>query len=255
MRRQTPDAGRQTPDHGSQPGIQRGAQRRPADHGFFVTGTDTGVGKTLIACALLHAFVGRGYRAVGMKPVASGAERRGTELVNDDVEQLVAAGNVTAPRRLVNPYCFEPPIAPHLAAERAGVRIALERIEESRRELAASADVMIVEGVGGFRVPLGADVDTAQLAARLALPMVLVVGMRLGCLNHALLTADAIAARGLALAGWIANHVDPRMDAADENVRALERHLAAPLLARVAHAAAPQPAAVAALLDTRRLAP
>ena len=220
-----------------------------------MTGTDTGVGKTLIACALLHAFVARGYRAVGMKPVASGAERRGTELVNDDVEQLVAAGNVTAPRSLVNPYCFEPPIAPHLAAERAGVRIALDRIEDSGRELATRADVVIVEGVGGFRVPLGPDADTAQLAARLALPVVLVVGMRLGCLNHALLTADAISARGLAVAGWIANHVDPAMEAADENVRSLERRIGAPLIARVAHTAAPQPAAVAALLDTRRLVP
>ena len=220
-----------------------------------MTGTDTGVGKTLIACALLHAFVARGYRAVGMKPVASGAERRGTELVNDDVDQLVAAGNVTAPRSLVNPYCFEPPIAPHLAAERAGVRIALDRIEDSGRELATRADVVIVEGVGGFRVPLGPDADTAQLAVRLALPVVLVVGMRLGCLNHALLTADAISARGLAVAGWIANHVDPAMEAADENVRSLERRIGAPLIARVAHTAAPQPAAVAALLDTRRLVP
>jgi dethiobiotin synthetase len=224
-------------------------------HGFFVTGTDTGVGKTLIACALLHAFAARGCTVVGMKPVASGAERRGTELVNDDVEQLIAASNVTAPRSLVNPYCFEPPIAPHLAAERAGVRIALDRIEDGRRELAARADVVIVEGVGGFCVPLGADADTAQLAARLALPVVLVVGMRLGCLNHALLTADAIAARGLAVAGWIANHVDPGMDAADENVRSLERRIQAPLIARVAHTAAPQAAAVAALLDTRRLVP
>jgi dethiobiotin synthetase len=256
MRRQTRDARRQTasiPD--SQPGIQRGAQGKPPNHGFFVTGTDTGVGKTLIACALLHAFAARGHRAVGMKPVASGAERRGHELVHSDVEELIAAGNVSAPRSLVNPYCFEPPIAPHLAAERAGVKIVLERIEESWHELAARADVVIVEGVGGFRVPLGADADTAQLAARLALPIVLVVGLRLGCLSHALLTADAIAARGLTLAGWIANSIDPGMDAADENVRSLERRIEAPLIARVAHAAAPQPAAVAALLDTRRLVP
>ena len=223
--------------------------------GFFVTGTDTGVGKTLVACALLHAFAARGYEVVGMKPVASGAERRGNDLVSDDVEQLIGAANVPAPRGHVNPYCFEPPIAPHLAAERAGARIELDRVESSWRELAARAQLVIVEGVGGFRVPLGADGDTADLAARLALPVVLVIGMRLGCLNHALLTAEAIAARGLKLAGWIANHIDPDMEAADDNVRSLERLIEAPLVARIAHATAPQAAAVAALLDTRRLMP
>jgi dethiobiotin synthetase len=219
-------------------------------HGFFVTGTDTGVGKTLVACALLRAFAARGLKAVGMKPVASGAERRGDDLVNDDVEQLIAAGNVAAPRGLVNPYCFEPPIAPHIAARQAGTAISFERIEESRRGLAARAEVVIVEGVGGFRVPLGADGDTAALAGRLALPLVLVVGMRLGCLNHALLTADAIAVRRLKLAGWIANHVDPGMSAQDENVRSLEQLIEAPLIARVGYCAQPQPAVVAALLDT-----
>jgi dethiobiotin synthetase len=247
MSRQPPAASRQ--------GQVSNHESRITNHGFFVTGTDTGVGKTLIACALLHAFAARGCRVVGMKPVASGAERRGSRLINEDVEALIAASNVAAPREHVNPYCFEPAIAPHLAAERAGVKMAIERIEESRRELAARADVVIVEGVGGFRVPLGADADTAQLAARLALPVVLVVGMRLGCLNHALLTADAIAARGLTLAGWIANHVDPGMDAAEENARSLERLINAPLIARVAYAPAPQPAAVAALLATRQLVP
>lgn len=226
---------------------------RPTTHGFFVTGTDTGVGKTLVACALLRAFAARGYAAVGMKPVASGAGRRGGLLVNDDVEALIAAGNVSAPREDVNPYCFEPAIAPHLAARRAGVEIALERIEESWRALSVRARVVIVEGVGGFRVPLGPGSDTAQLAARLALPVVMVVGMRLGCLNHALLTADAILARGLALAGWIANHVDPGMSAADENVGALEALIPAPLLARIGHGAPPQPERIAALLDTRAL--
>lgn len=211
------------------------------------------MGKTLAACALLHAFAARGLTAVGMKPVASGAEARGDELVNDDVERLAAASNVAAPRELVNPYCFAPPIAPHIAARQAGVEIALERIEHAFRELAARAQVVIVEGVGGFRVPLGADSDTAQLAARLALPVVLVVGLRLGCLNHALLAAEAIAARGLELAGWIANHLDPGMIAADENVRALESLIGAPLLGRIAFAAPPQPAKIGALLDTRSL--
>jgi dethiobiotin synthetase len=223
-------------------------------HGFFVTGTDTGVGKTLVACSLLRAFANRGLRAVGMKPVASGAVPRAAGLVHDDVERLVAAGNVAAPREHVNPYCFTPSIAPHLAASAVGMRIDLDHIGRCFDALAAAADVVVVEGVGGFRVPLGPGADTAQLAARLALPVVLVVGMRLGCLNHALLTADAIAGRGLALAGWVANHIDPSMAAADENVRALEALIAAPLLARIAFSATSNAMAGAALLDTRRLA-
>lgn len=218
-----------------------------------MTGTDTGVGKTLVACALLSALAGRGLRVVGMKPVAAGAEPAARGLRNEDVEQLVAAGNVIAPRELVNPYCFEPPIAPHIAAERAGVAIELDRIEASFRTLAGLADAVIVEGAGGFRVPLGPDADTAQLAARLALPVVLVVGMRLGCLNHALLTAEAIAARGLRLAGWIANQVDAHMVAADDNVRALEALIAAPMLARFPFTPRPDPSAVAARLDGVRL--
>ena len=222
-------------------------------HGFFVTGTDTGVGKTLVACSLLMAFAARGLRSVGMKPVAAGAEPGARGWKHEDVERLAAAGNVAAPREHVNPYCFAPPIAPHIAAEQAGAEIGLDRIEQSFRALAALADVVIVEGVGGFRVPLGPAADAAQLAVRLALPVVLVVGMRLGCLNHALLTAEAIAARGLELAGWIANHVDPQMAAADENVRALDERIAAPRLARIACVPAPDPAAIARLLDVGKL--
>ncbi len=222
-------------------------------HGFFVTGTDTGVGKTLVACALLRAMAARGLRSVGMKPVAAGAEPGAQGLKHEDVERLAAAGNVVAPREHVNPYCFQPPIAPHIAAAQTGTEIELERIERSFRALAALADVVIVEGAGGFRVPLGPAADTAQLATRLALPVVLVVGMRLGCLNHALLTLEAIAARGLKLAGWVANHIDPQMVAADENVRALEERIAAPLIARIAHVPAPDPAAISAMLNIGKL--
>jgi dethiobiotin synthetase len=218
-----------------------------------VTGTDTGVGKTLVACALLEAFAARGLKAVGMKPVASGAAPGAGGFVNEDVERLIAASSITAPREDVNPYCFEPPVAPHIAAWRAGATISLECIEQGFRGLAARAQMVVVEGVGGFQVPLGPGTDTAQLAVRLALPVVLVVGMRLGCLNHALLTAQAVAARGLRLAGWVANHVDPQMSAADENVRALEERLEAPLIARIAHAAHPEPRAVAALLEVGKL--
>jgi dethiobiotin synthetase len=224
-----------------------------AHHGFFVTGTDTGVGKTLVACALLRAFAARGLRAAGMKPVAAGVEERGGELINEDVEQLLAAGSVAAPRDVINPYRFAEPIAPHIAAARAGASISLDHVANCHRELAARSDIVVVEGAGGFRVPLGAGIDTGDLAARLGLPVVLVVGMRLGCLNHALLTAEAIGARGLTLSGWIANHIDPRMAAADENVRALEERLGAPLVARIAHSAAVDCRAIAQIIDLDRL--
>jgi dethiobiotin synthetase len=214
-------------------------------HGFFVTGTDTGVGKTLVACGLLRAHVARGMTAAGMKPVATGI----TPGTPGDVEQLRAAGNVTAPGDEVNPYGFARPIAPHIAAGQAGVRIELERIERAFRALAARAQVVVVEGIGGFCVPLGDGADTAQLAARLALPVVLVVGMRLGCLNHALLTVEAIERRKLKLAGWVANHIDPQMAAARENVRGLEQRISAPLLARIEFAAKPDSRALASTFD------
>jgi len=217
-------------------------------HGFFVTGTDTGVGKTLVACALLAGFAGRGMKAVGMKPVACGVEPGAGGLVNDDVERLIGASNVAAPREHVNPYCFEPPIAPHIAARQAGVTIAFDRIEQSFHALTAQAEVVVVEGVGGFHVPLGPGTDSAQLAARLALPVVMVVGMRLGCLNHALLTERAVAASGLKLAGWIANHIDPQMAAADDNVRALDERIGAPRIARISFAQLPDTRALAAAL-------
>ncbi len=222
---------------------------RLTTHGFFVTGTDTGVGKTLVACALLAGFGGRGMKAVGMKPVACGVEPVSGNLVNDDVERLIGAGNVAAPREHVNPYCFAPPIAPHIAARQAGVTIALDRVEQSFRALAAQADVVVVEGVGGFLVPLGPGTDSAQLAARLALPVVMVVGMRLGCLNHALLTAREVAGSGLKLAGWVANHIDPQMAAADDNVRALEERIGAPRIARILFAQEPNSQALAAALE------
>jgi dethiobiotin synthetase len=218
-----------------------------------VTGTDTGVGKTRVACSLLRAFASRGMKAVGMKPVASGAQRRGGALVSADVELLIESGNVTAPREHVNPYCLEPPIAPHLAARRDGVTISLDRIAASARALAALADVVIVEGAGGFRVPLGEGIDTSELAARLALPLVLVVGLRLGCLNHALLTVESIRARGLKLTGWVANHIDPEMAAAEENVLARDERVGAPRLARIAYAPGAHPGSSAAAFQLAQL--
>jgi dethiobiotin synthetase len=222
--------------------------------GVFVTGTDTGVGKTLFTCALLHAYAKRGLRAVGMKPVAAGAVRENGVLLNEDVTAMRAASNVAAPAELVNPYCFEPPIAPHIAAAETGVTIDLERIASAHAALAALADRIVVEGAGGFCVPLGPDLDTADLARRLGLPVVIVVGMRLGCLNHALLTADAVRAAGLRLAGWVASHVDPDMMYADGNVDALKARLEAPLIARFPYMRAADAAGLAHYVDSTRIA-
>lgn len=214
-------------------------------HGFFITGTDTGVGKTLIACALLHAFAARGLRTVGMKPVAAGAVLQDAKLVNEDVMALSAASSVKAPHHLVNPYCFAPPIAPHIAAAESGVSIDLDRIEQACRGLAALADCVIVEGAGGFRVPLGRRSDTRDLAVRLGLPIILVVGVRLGCLNHALLTVESVQAAGVTFAGWIANTIDSSMDRREENIATLQERLDAPLLASIGYCITPDAATVA----------
>ena len=197
--------------------------------GVFVTGTDTGVGKTRVAVALLRGLAADGWRVVGMKPVAAGIEAGAAR--NADVEALAAASTVVAAGADVNPYAFAPPIAPHLAAARAGAVIDLDRCAAAYARLAAAADRVVVEGAGGALVPLGPRTDMLDLAARLELPLLLVVGVRLGCLNHALLSAQAIRARGLVLAGWVANRVDPAMAEADANVAALVERLPAPLVA------------------------
>lgn len=199
----------------------------------FVTGTDTGVGKTLVSAALVRALAASGLRAAGMKPVAAGAQWQDGAWRNDDVEALFAAGNCGATREEVCPCLLRDAMAPHIAAQRAGVRIALAPLLDGYRRLAARADAVVVEGVGGFCVPLDDDVGTADLARALGLPVVLVVGLRLGCLNHAALTVEAIATRGLSLAGWVANTVDPHMAEIDRNVLALARSIPAPCIGRV----------------------
>ena len=221
--------------------------------GFFVTGTDTGVGKTLVSCALIHRFTALGKSVIGMKPVAAGGGRGAEGLINDDVRLLRAASNVNAALTLVNPYCFEPPIAPHIAATQAGAVIEIDRITQAYQQLAALAEVVIVEGVGGYCVPLNDTQDTATLAQRLGLPVIMVVGLRLGCLNHALLTARSITADGLTLAGWVANRIDPAMVAADDNIRALSQRITAPLLGEIEFAATPDPRRIAASFDVSPL--
>lgn len=197
--------------------------------GFFVAGTDTGVGKTLVAAALLRRFGALGLRAAGMKPLAAGCEHGR----NDDVEALLAAGMGGLDRGLVCPYLFEPPIAPHIAAAEAGVKIELALLKIAFEELQRQADVVVVEGVGGFRVPLNEREDAGAIPKRLGLPVILVVGLRLGCLSHALLTQEAIEAEELKFAGWVANRIDPAMARAEENLEALRRRLRAPLIADV----------------------
>jgi dethiobiotin synthetase len=212
--------------------------------GCFVTGTDTEIGKTLVAATLLHAARRRGMRAVGMKPIAAGCERRGDTLVNEDIEAHLEASTPGFTREDINVYLFEPPIAPHVAAEEAGVVIDVDRIEQRFERLARQADYVVVEGAGGWLVPVSRTQTFADLAVRLGLPVVLVVGMRLGCINHALLTAASIAASRLPLAGWVANRVDPNMARFDQNLETLRERLAAPLLGVVPYQPRPDPGGV-----------
>jgi dethiobiotin synthetase len=223
--------------------------------GFFVTGTDTGVGKTLISSALVCAFTQRGFNAAGMKPVAAGCRWEGGRLLSDDVEQLRAASNVLLDPYTLNPYAFEPPLSPHIAANRVGDSIDLEHIRNTFESAAARVDVLVVEGVGGFRVPLNEAEDTADLAVMLGLPVILVVGMRLGCQNHALLTAEAIAARSLRLAGWVANCIDAEMAALEDNLAALQHGLRASCLGVVSFSAFPDFREVADMIDCTDLMP
>lgn len=219
-----------------------------AQAAWFIAGTDTEIGKTLTSCALLHALAQQGVRAAAMKPVAAGAEWQDGVLHNEDVDALAAVA-IPLPRELTTPYLLRDAIAPHIAAAREGVDIDLARIRDCYRQVAAQADVVVVEGVGGFRVPLNAGEDTADLAQQLGLPVILVVGLRLGCLSHALLTAEAIAARGLPLAGWVGNTVDAGMAQLQANVEALRQRIPAPYLGCIPRLAAPSPAAAAAHLD------
>lgn len=192
---------------------------------FFVTGTDTEIGKTHVACLLLKQYAAQGLKVIGMKPIAAGCELVDGEWVNDDVQRLVAASNVQAPIDLINPYRFKEPIAPHLAAEKAGVTIDIGVIVNAFKQLQTMADVVIVEGAGGFLVPLNQSETMADLAIALDIPTILVVGMRLGCINHSLLTVEAIKARGLTLHGWVANHIDPEMDMQKENIQTITKQL------------------------------
>jgi len=224
--------------------------------GVFVTGTDTGVGKTVAACALVHAFRARGIRVAPMKPVAAGASTIDGRLANDDSVALLRAAGWSADALAdVTPILLAEPMAPHIAAHRSGARIERGPIFAALDRLASRGDFAVVEGVGGFMVPLASGFDASDLAREMGFPVVLVVGLRLGCLNHALLTARAIAAEGLPLAGWIANTLDPAMTALDENVATLRERLGAPLLGILPHQAPPDAERLSCHLDVKELLP
>jgi dethiobiotin synthetase len=205
--------------------------------GVFVSGTDTGAGKTHASCALLEALRACGSRAVGMKPVASGCVATSAGLRNDDANLLIAASDPQPPYALCNPFALADAIAPHLAARAMHVEITPEPILNAYARLAENADHIVVEGVGGWAVPLSQTIMQADLVRALRLPVILVVGLRLGCLNHALLSVRAIREDGCELAGWIANRIDPAMAAQDENLDTLKARIDAPLLGILGHAA------------------
>lgn len=192
---------------------------------FFITGTDTGVGKTYIACKLIQQYVAQGYKVIGMKPVAAGCELIDGEWVNDDVLKLEAASNIKASRALINPYCFKEPIAPHIAADLAGKTIEISVIKQAFDTLSELADIVIVEGAGGFLVPLNETESMADLAIQLNIPIILVVGIKLGCINHTFLTAEAINARNVNLAGWVANPIEPEMPYYSNNIAKIAKKL------------------------------
>jgi dethiobiotin synthetase len=218
--------------------------------GFFITGTDTGVGKTLVAAALLRGLRERGLTVAGMKPVATGCIATAQGLRNEDALVLQREGSARYPYATVNPFAYEPAIAPHLAAEEAGRPVDVDEIWRCFEILSADNDVIVVEGAGGWRVPLAGRLTTGHLALRLGLPVVLVVALRLGCLNHALMSAETIIGSGAMLAGWVANGIDAAFERAADNIATLEAWLPAPRLGTIPWLVPPDVRAAAARLDT-----
>jgi dethiobiotin synthetase len=216
--------------------------------GVFITGTDTGVGKSVVSASLLAALNARGVRAVGMKPVASGCEQTPQGLRNADAELLIRHSAGAPDYAQVNPYAFADPIAPHLAAADTGVEIDPERIAAAFAALSTMSQFIVVEGVGGWMTPLAAALTQADLVRTLQLRVILVVGLRLGCLNHALLSARAIRDDGFELAGWIGNCIDTDMLRREDNIAELRKRLGPPCLGVLPHARPADPSALAAHL-------
>ncbi|MCX4193017.1 dethiobiotin synthase [Methylophaga sp. OBS1] len=196
---------------------------------IFVTGTDTEVGKTRISTGLIAVLQKQGLKAAGMKPVASGCDWIDGQWQNEDALAMIAQSHVSLPYRLINPYAFEPAIAPHIAASRVNTRIDISEIKQHFEQIKTEADAVVVEGAGGWLVPLNQTETMADLAVVLDLPVVLVVAIKLGCINHALLSIESIQQRGLRIAGWVANHLDAQHESA-EIIDTLKQHISAPCL-------------------------
>ncbi len=198
---------------------------------YFVAGTDTDAGKTFVSTALLECAKDNGLSTLGLKPVSAGCDHVDGQLKNDDALKLIDASTIQLPYEQVNPYAFEPPIAPHIAAKEAGARVSIQQMQGMvRGAMMAGADFTLIEGAGGWRVPVNEREFLSRLPQVLELPVILVVGVKLGCLNHARLTAEAIRADGLTIAGWVANCIDPNTARADENIQALQGLISAPCL-------------------------
>ncbi|MCG7960147.1 MAG: dethiobiotin synthase [Candidatus Thiodiazotropha taylori] len=217
--------------------------------GLFITGTDTGCGKTEVTLGLMHKLQQRGEQVVGMKPIASGAADTDQGLRNEDALRIQAQSGLELPYQQVNPFVFQPAIAPHLAAFQTGESIHISDIVDGYQSLAEGAEHVLVEGVGGWHVPLGDQDTLADLARALELPVVMVVGMRLGCLNHALMTAECMLNAGVTFAGWVANQVEPEMAAREENLATLRTWLPAPCLGEIPYLEAANPEVVAGYLS------
>ena len=221
----------------------------------FITGTDTDCGKTHAACALMCAYKSQGLRVIGFKPVASGSQKVAGKLINDDVERLTAHANVQLPLEVVNPYIFEPPISPHFAAAQAGEEIQLEKIVNAYQQCREAADIVIVEGAGGWRVPLSPTLDIAALATALNIPTVVVCGLRLGCINHMRLTCNDISSQGVEISAWVANQIDPHYANLEATVATISQATSLPLLATLDFQQRPEPTAAAHSIDLAQFAP
>lgn len=225
------------------------AKQRTMAQAFFITGTDTEIGKTHATCALLATAANQGLRSVALKPVAAGTDATGR---NDDVVRLMAASNVSLPERTVNPWLLTEPLSPHIAARHAGVEITTATIIETFHLADERTDLLLVEGVGGLYAPLSDTLAQPELIRQLDIPVILVIGLRLGCLNHALLTAAAIEQEGLQFAGWIGNQIDPAFQASEENIQTLNERLKAPCLGILPNDATASASALASHLSLPR---
>jgi dethiobiotin synthetase len=221
--------------------------------GYFISGTDTETGKTLITLGLMVALKNAGMKVGGMKPVASGCSRTKEGLRNEDAIQIQSFSDANKSYDLVNPYAFEPAVAPHIAACEAGVAIDLEKIKNCYKQISKSMDVVVVEGAGGWKVPMGNNQSLPDLVSVLGLPVVMVVGLKLGCINHAILTSEAIENDGQQLKGWVANEVEPHYFTSGATVDYLSSNISAPLLGRIPFMKSPDPAEIAAVLDVALL--